>query len=234
MDVVIQKAISIGCIRLSTVNSNPLVFHCVPGAGKSTLIRDLINEDSRFLAYTFGVADKSSLVARIRDHSEYVKEEAKDKIVIVDEYLEGDFEALGPRIVFGDPCQSSITSRVLKPNFILSETKRFGRQTCNLLNILDYNISSSKEDKVTIGGIFDLEPAGQVIAFEPEVKNLLRAHSCDFLDICQIRGKTFKTVTFITAVEWPTAGQEHWFYQALTRHTEEILILSPNASFPTP
>ncbi|AIZ76614.1 triple gene block protein 1 [Elderberry carlavirus A] len=229
MDVLIKLALERGFDRIHSNYSGCAVFHCVPGAGKTTLIRDLLQRDSRFQALTFGVVDKQSLSGRrIKGPSERLEE---GKLTIVDEYTEGDWEIYKPIALFGDPIQSCNLSRVKPSNFECRRTFRFGRQTCALLGRLGFHITSEFDDEVIIGDVFSIEPEGLIIAFEPEVKELLEDHGCDYSEPCALRGRTTKAVTFITASESIPESLAHLFFIALTRHQEKLIVLSRNATF---
>ncbi|AIZ76620.1 triple gene block protein 1 [Elderberry carlavirus B] len=229
MDVLIKLATSFGFIRVNNNCSGVYVFHCVPGAGKSTLIRSILNCDSRFQAFTFGKADLQNLEGRrIKGPSEAILE---GKLNIVDEYTEGNWEQFNPVAIFGDPIQSANLDRVRPCSFICRETRRFGKSTCKLLKGLGFEVNSNLEDTVLTGDIFTVEPEGLIIAFEHEVKELLRAHNCEFHEPCAIRGLTAEVVTFITASDCIAQDLSHLFYIALTRHTKKLIVLSRDATF---
>lgn len=203
------------------------VVNCVPGAGKSTLIRSILEKDSRFVAYTFGVADPKSFGdRRIRSACDYVESK---KLTIVDEYTEGDYKKLNPCCVFGDPVQSK--SEGLPPNYICLKTKRFGSSTCELLNSLGFKISSDKTDKVIKGDPFADEIEGQLIVVGREAEKLAKSHRADFVNFKNCRGSTFKTVTVLTSENFIKEEERSEFYVALTRHTDILKILCPDAIF---
>ncbi len=231
MNSVLDVLCELNFSRVSIGSEKPLVVHCVPGAGKSTAIRNILKICDNSVAYTFGVCDPAQLEGcRIKSVTEW-REPEPGTIVIIDEYTEGDFKNFKPTVVFGDPCQAPASALTLKPHFICKFTKRFGKGTCVLLQSLGYEIDSEKEDVLIREPIFEGELEGVIIAFEGEVKDLLTAHNCDFLDICEIRGKTFEVVTFVTSTEGKPTRNFEKYYQCLTRHSKKLKILSPDASF---
>nr|SNQ27847.1 triple gene block protein 1 [Elm carlavirus] len=231
MNSVLDVLCEFGFSRISISSERPLVVHCVPGAGKSTAIRSILRSCENSVAYTFGVCDPAQIEGcRIRSASEW-HEPNSGTIVIVDEYTEGDFKSLKPTVVFGDPCQAPVSAITLKPHFICKSTKRFGKETCNLLRSLGYEINSEKGDTLVHEPIFEGELEGVIVAFESDVKHLLAEHYCEFLDICEIRGKTFEVVTFVTSTEGKPVKNLEKYYQCLTRHSSKLKILSPDASF---
>nr|QVU24953.1 triple gene block protein 1 [Nerine latent virus] len=225
--------IALSLIREKTVciNNNlkdTIVVNCVPGFGKSTLIREILSKSRTFRAYTFGVPDPNSLDnLRIRSINDFVAEEGCH--VIIDEYTEGNFTAFKPKIIFGDPNQTGKKVEV-QCNFIGTETKRFGKSTCKFLNARGYQINSSREDELLVEYIYSGEPIGVIIAVEEEVKKLLRAHHLSFKDEKSSRGETYDEVTFVTSDAKRNDCEYRWkSYIATTRHRNKLLILSGDA-----
>jgi hypothetical protein len=64
MDVFINSLLECGFRRNKIVFDLPIVVLAVPGAGKTSSIRRLLREDSRFEAWTFGVADHHNCSGR--------------------------------------------------------------------------------------------------------------------------------------------------------------------------
>ncbi|ACM45998.1 triple gene block protein 1 [Helleborus mosaic virus] len=231
MNCVYDILIEFGFHRFSNHHSEPFVVHCVPGAGKSTAIRKILSCLPEARAYTFGVCDPPSVcTCRIQGVREW-DQATSTEFTIVDEYTEGDYIKLQPKLVFGDPCQSEHLSRVLRPHYTCLTTKRFGAETCAILRKLKFQIFSEKCDTVLQVGIFEGEPEGQVVAFEDEVKTLLNSHNCEYKGLCEIRGETYKCVTFVTATVGVPKQDIEKFFLCLTRHSEKLVILSPDAAF---
>jgi hypothetical protein len=87
MDVLVYYLKKYKFERLCSDISPPIVVHSVPGAGKSSLIREIIQADSRFIAYTQGDPDSANLQGAyiLPQPSDFSKEK---RFVLIDEYLE--------------------------------------------------------------------------------------------------------------------------------------------------
>lgn len=226
MDVLVKYLCKYNFIRLSPSIRPPVVIHCVPGAGKTSLIREIIRADSRFVAYTCGVPDQPNLEGRwIQKIPEVCP---KDVFVLIDEYTlsETNFEAFA---IFGDPLQSN-RQVPAQAHFICSFSHRFGASTANLLQSLGYRIDAEGEDSVLIEDIFSKDPEGQVVYFEKEIGKLLCDHRVEAKSVTEIVGQTYESVTFVTAENQPLQDPVATF-QCLTRHRKKLLILCPNASY---
>ena len=224
MDVLISKLRD--RFDLISTSTKPLVVNCVPGSGKSTLIRELILQDSRFVAYTGGEADFPSLTARyIRKFESEVEE---DKLCILDEYQVVDPIHYSKFVVlFGDP-QQAFLQRPPLANFTCIVSHRFGKNTAYYLRKSGIDVVSDKEDKFSIDYIFTGKIVGVVVAFESAVLKLLDSHNCAYLQPKDIRGCTFEKVTYVTTGTSLATCERHLAYICVTRHTEELLILSAN------
>nr|QPG93404.1 triple gene block 1 [Ligustrum virus A] len=229
MDILVKYLSDFGFVRLSNSIRPPVVIHCVPGAGKTTLIRSILKADTRFIAFTCGIPDQPNLEGNwIRALPE---ELPKDKFVLVDEYTLGD-QALNVFALFGDPLQSN-QQVTLRADFICNFSNRFGSSTAKFLRSLGYNIEAEGTDTIEVCDIFSKDPEGQVVYFEREVGELLCAHGVDAKTAIEIQGQTFKCVTFVTAENQPLVDPIASF-QCLTRHRQKLLILCPDASYSTP
>jgi hypothetical protein len=226
MDVLVDLLCKYKFERLTSHLSIPVVIHSVPGAGKTSLIRELIAADSRFSAYTYGKADQPSLTgAYIRSAEGELKEQ---EFTVFDEYIAGSHPPWA-FAVFADPSQGG-EAPILRAHFVKRESHRFGAQTASLLRKLGYDIAASGEDTVEIADLYVKDPEGIVVYHEREVGQLLRAHGVESHCIQSIRGQTFDIVTYITAENSPISDTALSF-QCLTRHRKKLLILCPNASY---
>jgi hypothetical protein len=226
MDVFVDLLNKYKFERLINHLTLPIVVHSVPGAGKTSFIRELISLDSRFSAYTYGRADEPNLTgAYIRSANENLVER---EFVIFDEYLAGEYPPWAFAI-FADPSQGG-NQPVLRAQFIKRESHRFGANTSNLLKNLGYEVIAGGEDIVEIADIYSRDPEGVVLYFEREIGNLLSAHNIESHCIQSIRGQTFESVTFVTTENGPTSDKTLSF-QCLTRHRKKLLILCPDASY---
>nr|QIJ97115.1 Triple gene block protein 1 [Cowpea mild mottle virus] len=228
MNELISKLADNNYIRLGSRLGSPIVINCVPGAGKTTLIRELIKESSNFAAFSTVRADQENLIGRKIE--KFTGELPKDKLVILDEYQNLSTIPKGVFAVFGDPLQSCKPS-FLEADFISFKSYRFGKSTAKLLKTLGFKVETDKEDIVSIENIFEGEPVGQVICFEEEVVTLLRNHSVEFLEPKDLQGLTFETVTFITTGS-VTEANKHFHLICLTRHSNSLKVLSPEALYP--
>nr|QGN03514.1 triple gene block protein 1 [Cole latent virus] len=226
MDVLVNLLVEFSFIRHHSRLELPIVVHCVPGAGKTTLIRKLIAQDSRFVAFTAGVADQPNLSGNwIR---KWANQDTSGKLLILDEYthLEAIPEAFA---VFGDPIQSR-AGTVLPADFSCKISRRFGSSTAGLLRELGWDVEATGLDVVQVSDIFSAEPSGVVLYFEEEIGCLLRRHCVEALHLSEVTGKTFRSVTFITSENSPVIDPPA-AYQCLTRHTVSLHILCPNATY---
>jgi len=231
MDIVLSELENSGFSRIARVNRGALVVHCVPGAGKSSLIRRLLSRSTIFTAYTFGVADPVNLSGRrILPAKEYRGQGPSD-FIIVDEYTEGDWEALNPRVIFGDPCQTHTDNDSLIADFICFRTHRFGKATCALLQSFGFTIESDLEDEVIVSKAVGSEIAGELIVCDCEAAAFAESHGVDFKKAADVRGSTFPEVTFLTSYESIPDQLRADFYLCLTRHQNKLIVLTPDAVF---
>jgi hypothetical protein len=228
MEVLVNLLNKYNFSRLSNQLTLPIVIHSVPGAGKTSLIRELIATDSRFKAYTYGKADEPNVRgAYIRAAVEGVQEE---EFVVFDEYIAGGHPPWA-FAVFADPSQGG-GAGILRAHFIKLHSHRFGSATASLLKELGYEITATGEDSVEIVDIYSRDPEGVVIFHEEIIGTLLKSHGVECFCINEVRGQTFECVTFVTAEQSPFLDRTLSF-QCLTRHRKKLLILCPDASYTT-
>nr|UGN60879.1 triple gene block protein 1 [Ligustrum virus A] len=226
MDVLVKYLNKYSFTRISATIRPPIVIHCVPGAGKTSLIREIIREDSRFAAFTCGVPDKPNLegcwIQKIPESFPH------DKFILIDEYTLSsvNFEAFA---VFGDPLQSNL-SIPLQANFICKFSHRFGVNTAAFLQGLGHEVEAIGTDIVTIGDIYQIEPEGQIIFFEKEIGKLLCDHGVEAKSVEEVVGQTFECVTFVTTENQPLIDPVATF-QCVTRHRKKLIVLCPNATY---
>lgn len=228
MDVLVNLAKKYNFNRVSTTLNKPIVFHCVPGAGKSSLIRECCRTDSRFAAVTLGAEDERDLSGV--SISKYKGEVPPCDYPLLDEYTLAEDLEEGWFAIFGDPIQAN-NRVVLRAHFTCNLSKRFGKCTAQFLRELGFDVIAEGDDLVQIAGVYEEDPRDTVIYYECEVGRLLRSHSVEAKHISEIAGKTFESVTFVTASNHPTERASA--YQCLTRHRKSLLILAPNATYST-
>ncbi|UXX34104.1 triple gene block protein 1 [Pseudostellaria heterophylla carlavirus 2] len=230
MDVLIKRLLDSGFERHVVESRGYLIVSCVPGAGKSTFIRDLIASDSRFVACTFGKPDKISNAGnRILDVR--AVEDYNGAYLICDEFQEGDWKALKACCFFGDLEQSFLDQGNIKPNFTLTKTLRFGSSTCTLLQSFGFKITSEKQDEVLINSPENAIIHPNIIAIGTQAEKLLCYYRLEFKRPGEVRGCTFDKVTLLTDYNTITEELRSEFYVALTRHRACLEIVCPDATF---
>nr|UCJ00506.1 triple gene block 1 [Cherry twisted leaf associated virus] len=222
MESVYSKLLDANFSRTSYSLSFPIVVHGVPGCGKSTLVKNLLDLEE-FSAQSYGVVRPTNLAGR---GVEKALLPLQPGFNILDEYLSGpSYE--GFDLLLSDPYQNF--RRPLTAHFVNTNTYRFGVSVCNLLNSLGFEINSvrGEDTELIFGKIFGGEIKGEIICFEPEVESLLRGHSAKFHHPCELRGAEFEHVTFITAHSdlQEIVGPD--LYVALTRASKSLTILKP-------
>nr|QYF50175.1 MAG: TGB1 protein [Henan betaflexivirus 2] len=96
MDVFCKVLIECGFGRLDGSGNKCKIVLGVPGCGKSSCIRRLINLDSRFIAATFGTPDPLNVTGRrIRAITELTTTDSSEKFLLLDEFQQGDYESWG-------------------------------------------------------------------------------------------------------------------------------------------
>lgn len=227
MDLLVDLLNKYSFTRVNSKLSAPVVVHCVPGAGKTSLIRELIKLDSRFVAYTAGLEDEPHLSGRwIRKFNGVVDD---NKFVILDEYTLLTDLPSGLFAIFGDPIQSC-TGVVQSADFVCNISRRFGKSTALFLRELGFDVVAEGADQVEVANIYKVDPIEQVVYFEQEVGCLLRLHQVDCKHYTEIVGQTFEKVTFVSGESNLRANRVE-AYQCMTRHRSKLLILTPDATF---
>lgn len=227
MDVLLYYLNKFGFERLCSDLTPPIVVHSVPGGGKSSLIREIINKDKRFTAFTYGKEDPESLTGvRIQKATQTIE---KADFALFDEYIEGKVPEWA-YAVFADPLQGG-QGAAKRAHFIKRHSHRFGKCTAQLLRELQFDVTADSEDLVQISGIYDVDPKDTVVYYEASVGKLLKDHSVEAYCISEIRGQTFESVTFVTAENSPVDRTKA--FQCLTRHRKSLLILCPDATYTT-
>nr|QQX32700.1 TGB1 [Helenium virus S]QQX32706.1 TGB1 [Helenium virus S] len=227
MDVLVNLLCKYKFERLNNKLEYPIVVHCVPGAGKSSCIRELINADSRFVAYTFGEPDPPSLTG-VRIES-YRGVTVEGKFNVLDEYNLEQADLSKFFVVFGDPIQAN-TIYTLRADFICRTSRRFGKCTAQFLRDLGYEVQAEGEDTVQQGGLYDVDPFDTIVYCEEEVGCLLRRHNLEARSAAEVIGKTFESVTFVTSRDSIPVNERAIYYQCLTRHKKRLLVMSPNGT----
>lgn len=235
MDVFCKVLIECGFSRLDGSGNKCKIVLGVPGCGKSSCIRKLINLDSRFIAATFGAPDPLNVTGRrIRAISELTTSDYTDKLLLLDEFQQGDYEEFKPFALFGDVCQFFDST---KPYPIADWYKvvshRVNKNTCNFLRKFDFEITSSVPGDLTFGGLYEKELQGTVITFCTQVSKLLKAHGVEHHTLADCRGSEFADVTLCLSDSVVHKKDLAKFYVCATRSSKNLLILTPDASEPS-
>nr|QIJ97109.1 Triple gene block protein 1 [papaya mottle-associated virus] len=227
MNVLIDKLSELGYSRTDLPLRDLIVVNCVPGAGKTSLIRELVRQNQIIEAFTTGPGEEPDISGTAIRKWEGVTDQSR--FTILDEYQNLEEVPKGVQALFGDPSQCN-KGLALRPHWFKRESHRFGKNTAELLRKIGYSLESEREDEVQIGDIFKVEPEGQIICCESEVEELLVKHNADFLKLCEVIGKTFDKVTFITSCRFEEAVKAN-HYVCLSRHKTKLLILCPGGMY---
>nr|UZG77119.1 triple gene block protein 1 [Cowpea mild mottle virus] len=215
--------------RLGHKLGDPIIINCVPGAGKSTLIRELLDTNDCFAAYSTVKADPPNLTGRRIE--KLPSDLPSGKLIILDEYQNLSTIPSGIFAAFGDPLQTYHPLNLEATTSFLASPTDLEKVLRSCSGSYNFEVETEKEDTVLIEDIFEGELEGQVVCFEEEVVKLLKSHSVEFLVPQTLQGLTFKSVTFVTTGSITEANQ-HFHLICLTRHSVSLKILSPGAVYP--
>ena len=236
MDVFCKVLIECGFCRIEGSGNKCKIVLGVPGCGKSSCIRKLINLDSRFIAATFGTPDPLNVTGRrIRAITELTPSDCTDKLLLIDEFQQGDCEEFKPFALFGDVCQFFDSTRpypIADWHKVVSH--RVNKDTCDFLRKFGFEITSCVPGALTFGGLYEKELQGTVITYCSQVSALLSAHSVEHLTLADCRGSEFASVTLCLSDSLVHRKDLSKFYVCATRSCGDLLVLTPDASEPSP
>lgn len=229
MDVFINNLLECGFRRNKIVFDLPIVVLAVPGAGKTSSIRRLLREDSRFEAWTFGVADHHNCSGRfIKGITEDSKPDP-GKFIVIDEFQRGDWEKFKPFAIFGDIAQLMLkSSTAFESVFSKCSSHRVPLPVVKLLQELDFEITSEREGVLEIKALLGSEPEGVVTCFETEVCEFLDYNRIDHKSPADVIGLEFPTVTLVISGKSAVGVRRAEFYICCTRTTGKLLIITPD------
>nr|QED43804.1 TGB1 [Garlic latent virus] len=235
MDVFCKVLIECGFSRIEGSGNKYKVVLGVPGCGKSSCIRKLINLDSRFVAATFGTPDPLNVTGRrIRAVSELDTFDRTSKFLLLDEFQQGDFEELKPFALFGDVCQFFDSARPYPiADWYKTLSHRVNKTTCDFLQNFGFEITSSVQGNLTFGGLYEEELQGVVITYCTQVSALLRAHRVEHFTLADCRGSEFNNVSLCLSDSVVHREDLAKFYVCATRSRGNLLVLTPDASKPS-
>nr|DAF41307.1 MAG TPA: Superfamily 1 helicase [Tymovirales sp.] len=235
MDVFCKVLIECGFSRIDGSGNKCKIVLGVPGCGKSSCIRKLINLDSRFIAATFGTPDPLNVTGRrIRAFTELTSSDCAEKFLLLDEFQQGNYEEFRPFALFGDVCQFFDSTKpypVADWHKVVSH--RVNKNTCDFLRTFDFEITSSVPGDLIFGGLYDRELQGTVITYCDQVSALLRSHCVEHYTIADCRGSEFVEVTLCLSDSVVHKKDLAKFYVCATRSRGNLLILTPDASEPS-
>lgn len=235
MDVFCKVLIESGFSRIDGSGNKCKVVLGVPGCGKSSCIRKLINLDSRFVAATFGAPDPLNVTGRrIRAVTELATFDLTGKFLLLDEFQLGEFEELKPFALFGDVCQFFDSARPYPiADWFKTVSHRVSEPVCNYLRTFGFEITSSVQGVLTFGGLYESELQGVVITYCTQVSALLKAHRVEHHTLVTCRGSEFPCVSLCLSDSVVHKEDLAKFYVCATRSRGELLILTPDASKPS-
>nr|QED43642.1 TGB1 [Garlic latent virus] len=235
MDVFCKVLIEFGFSRLEGSSNKCKVVLGVPGCGKSSCIRKLINLDSRFIAATFGAPDPLNVTGRrIRAVSELVSFDYTGKFLLLDEFQQGNYEELNPFALFGDVCQFFDSTRPCPvSDWCKTVSHRVNEKTCDFLRTFGFEITSRVQGSLTFGGLYEEELQGVVITYCTKVSALLRAHQVEHHTLASCRGSEYPNVSLCLSDSVVHREDLAKFYVCATRSRGDLLVLTPDASKPS-
>nr|QQG34684.1 TGB1 [Caper carlavirus 1] len=224
---VVYDILRVYCERTCKPLAKPVVVCCVPGFGKTTVIRTIITRVHCNVVNGAGVhSDRSKAITYARGVNREVE------LNILDEFQEyrGDFGVFD--VIFGDPEQAELVRRqgLPEPHYVGHLSHRFGVTTANLLRSIGYTITAAtSEDTVQFEDPYVSDSVGQVVIFQTGVARSLSKHSIPYKTVAEVRGLEFDNVSVY--VEYPICSCElHLLYVALTRHRTRLLVFQLNAN----
>nr|WIM33200.1 triple gene block 1 [Grapevine carlavirus 1] len=218
------------CVRTNKALSKPVVVCCVPGFGKTTLIKRLGS-----LVDCNIVSGAGSSADRVKGVRYFSNLRSDAQLNILDEFqsYQGVLEHFD--LIIGDPSQArgSPEDAQVTPHYTGNRSHRIGSATSKLLSGIGYEIiPGHSHDRVKFADPYEQDPEGLVIALSEHVAAILRRHSIDCRSVESIQGLEFDEVSVY--LEFPICACElHLLYIALTRHRKTITIFLLNANSTT-
>nr|QQG34614.1 TGB1 [Agave potexvirus 1] len=207
--------------RTNVPLSIPLVVHAIAGAGKTHILTTLLERCTDCCVHTLGQP-----ILRSSNHRG--SGGPRRSLNVLDEYqLAASFE--GYEVLFGDPLQGPADKEYPEAHYINSKSKRYGQQTCTLLNHIGIQCTSTRADSVSVRHPFGATPIGTVIVLDSEAADYLTAHSVRSKRVCEVLGQTYPVTTVLLTKRFAEYSRRE-LYIAFTRHRYQLLILSPYAA----
>ncbi|QED44452.1 TGB1 [Garlic virus H] len=223
--VLIQLLSNSGFQRTTAPFDEALVIHGVPGCGKSSLIKSLINHQS-VIAYTLGAPYGKTLAHPGVQRLTHASPTSEAETRILDEYQLGSEEDLKQfNVLVGDPFQGHSTRCA---HFIKNVSHRVPRPVCVFLNSLGYDIQSDVEGTLKHLPVFDSYgrgPKGVVIHLGPVSCQLTQTYRIPSKTPLEVQGLEFEEVTLVYhSSELPVNSEN--FFIAATRASSRLNIIT--------
>lgn len=207
-----------GFVTTDNLITDKIIIHGVAGCGKSTLTKELAN-DNNFNVVNALSDEKFDLTGQYikRDLTTFV-----DKVNVLDEYLCVDNHE-GFQVLLADPFQ--YTQKPYPANYIKKKSHRFKRELVPIL--LELGIEIEVEEgglDISRGSAYIIEPKGQVICIEEEVAKYVSEHGINVCYPCCVQGQEFEAVTIYHKKELKELERSN-LYIALTRVKTELRLL---------
>lgn len=229
MDPLLSALSAADYVRTPLPLSHPVVIHAVAGAGKTSLLVRLLASHPEICVRTH--ANPSPLLLegrRILHHDE----PPTGAFNILDEYAAAPTTHYWDALLC-DPLQHP-PQNCLPAHYTCHFTWRFPPDTCEFLSSLGFHLNSrlppAGVPTVHPGGIFSSPLHGQVICLDQPTLSLARDHGLRPLTPHQALGQEFPTVTVLSAVPLASQPCREAVYIALTRHTHDLHVLTPDPS----
>ncbi|UOH28272.1 triple gene block protein 1 [Kudzu virus D] len=230
MNNIIELFEKSGFVKISDKNNPPYFLHAVPGAGKTSLLKDLLQENRQVRVYSKICIEKPNLSGR---YIKLYRDEVLDEsfINILDEYAFGSFVE-GFDFYLGDPLQLSL-DLTREADFIKSTSYRVPKPVCEFLCAAGHLISGVTEGSISFETFFGEEPSGTILAYQKEVLDYLRSYNLAVLSPCEVQGREFDLVTLFVAGILSEEAQCKEFYCCATRAKSKLIIRSTDESAPS-
>lgn len=218
-----SSLLSAGFHRTNNSTLIPIVIHGVPGCGKSTLIKQIV-EKGDVEAYTLGAAYGDTLTHAGVRHLTDKPAASTARLRILDEYQLGPpGKLLGFNVLFGDPYQGPLR---LPAHFVKRESHRVPRVIADhLRNALNFELTGRTEGVlVTRGTSIDSPIEGVIFHLGKVSKQLTHSHGLCSLHPTEASGLEFPEVTLV--YHSSELKERDFFYIAATRAKNKLTLIS--------